>query len=63
MDQHGEIILYQTEDGITIIVVRFESETVWLTHQQMAELFQSSRTRFVGMCFSMGVFVDKYIYI
>ena len=47
MDQHGEIILYQTEDGLTKIDVRFEDETVWLTQQQMAELFQSSRSNIV----------------
>lgn len=47
MDQHGEIILYQTEDGLTKIDVRFEDETVWLTQQQMADLFQSSRSNVV----------------
>jgi hypothetical protein len=48
MNQHGEIILYQTEDGMTKIDVRFEDEMVWLTQQQMAELFQSSRSNIVG---------------
>ena len=47
MDEHGEIILYQTEDGLTKIDVHFEDETVWLTQQQMAELFQSSRSNIV----------------
>ena len=47
MNEHGEIILYQTEDGGTKIDVRFEGETVWLTQQQMAELFQSSRSNIV----------------
>lgn len=47
MNEHGEIILYQTEDGGTKIDVRFENETVWLTQQQMAELFQSSRSNIV----------------
>ena len=47
MNEHGEIILYQTEDGGTKIDVRFEDETVWLTQQQMAELFQSSRSNIV----------------
>lgn len=47
MNQHGEIILYQTEDGMTKIDVRFEDETVWLTQQQMAELFLSSRSNIV----------------
>lgn len=40
----GEIIIYQTENGDTKIDVRFVDETVWLTQQQMAELFHSSRT-------------------
>jgi len=43
----GEIVIYQTDDGNTKIDVRFVDETVWLTQQQMAELFQSSRTNIV----------------
>ena len=43
----GEIVIYQTEDGNTKLDVRFVDETVWLTQQQMAELFQSSRTNIV----------------
>ncbi len=45
--RQGEIIIYQTEDGKTKLDVRFVEETVWLTQQQMAELFQSSRTNIV----------------
>ena len=41
MDNYGEIIIYQTEDGLTKLDVRMEDETVWLTQQQMAELFQT----------------------
>ena len=37
-----EIILYQTEDGRTLVQCRFEDETVWLTQKLMAELFQIS---------------------
>ena len=47
MDNFGEIIIYQTEDGLTKLDVRMEDETVWLTQQQMAELFQTSRTNVV----------------
>ena len=47
MDNYGEIIIYQTEDGLTKLDVRMEDETVWLTQQQMAELFQTSRTNVV----------------
>lgn len=43
----GEIVIYQSENGDTKIDVRFVDETVWLTQQQMAELFQSSRTNIV----------------
>jgi hypothetical protein len=46
-DDHGEIIIYQTEDGLTNIEVKIQDETVWLTQQQMAELFQTSRTNVV----------------
>ena len=47
MENYGEIIIYQTEDGLTKLDVRMEDETVWLTQQQMAELFQTSRTNVV----------------
>jgi hypothetical protein len=38
--EKSEIIIYQTEDGTTKINVRLENNTVWLTQQHMAELFQ-----------------------
>lgn len=44
---NNDIVIYQSEDGQTKIDVRFENETVWLTQQQMAELFQTSRTNVV----------------
>ena len=43
----GDILIYQSENGLTRIDVRLEQETVWLTQQQMAELFQTSRTNVV----------------
>ena len=39
----GQFIVYQTEDGKLKIDVRFEGETVWLTQQHMAELFQTTK--------------------
>lgn len=36
---HGEIILYQSEDGRATLDVHLKDETVWLTMNQMAELF------------------------
>lgn len=44
---NGNIIIYQSEDGQTHIEVRMEDETVWLSQQQMSELFQTSRTNVV----------------
>ena len=43
----GEILIYQTDDGQTNIEVKIEDDTVWLTQQQMSELFQTSRTNVV----------------
>lgn len=40
----GQIILFQTQGGETKIEVRLSTETVWLTADQMAELFQRDRT-------------------
>ncbi|HAS57591.1 MAG TPA: cell filamentation protein Fic [Algoriphagus sp.] len=40
----SSILIYQTEDGKTKIETRLENETVWLTIDQMAELFQKSRS-------------------
>lgn len=35
----GEIIIYQTADGVTSLDVKLEQETIWLNRQQMADLF------------------------
>ncbi|MBD5388287.1 virulence RhuM family protein [bacterium] len=40
----GQIILYQTQGGQTKIEVRLANETVWLTADQMAELFQRNKS-------------------
>ena len=42
MDNRGEILLYQSEDGTVKIDVRMENETVWLNQKSMAELFQTT---------------------
>ena len=39
----GQFLVYQTQDGKLKIDVRFDGETVWLTQQQMAELFQTTK--------------------
>ncbi len=44
MNQYGEIIIYQTEDGLTKINVNMQGETVWLSLDQMADLFQRDKS-------------------
>ena len=41
---NGNILIYQSEDGRTHIDVRMEQETVWLTQQQLCELYQTSKS-------------------
>ena len=43
----SQFVIYQSEDGKIKLDVRFVDETVWLTQQQLAELFQTSRTNVV----------------
>ena len=47
MDDYGEILIYKSDDGLTNIDVRIQDDTVWLTQQQMADLFKTSRTNVV----------------
>lgn len=42
-DNHGELILYRTEDGRTEVHLRALDGTVWLTQAEMAELFDSTK--------------------
>lgn len=47
MENFGEILIYQSDDGLTNVEVKVQDDTVWLTQQQMADLFQTSRTNVV----------------
>ncbi len=47
MGADNQIVIYQTEDGLTKIEVRLENDSVWLSQQQMADLYQTSRTNVV----------------
>ncbi|MEG1934068.1 MAG: cell filamentation protein Fic, partial [Kiritimatiellia bacterium] len=44
MDNYGEMLIYQTEDGLTKIDVNLQDETVWLSQEQMADLFQRNKS-------------------
>ena len=60
MNDRGEIIIYQTEDGLAKITVSMRDETVWLSLDQMAELFQrdkSTISRHIKNVFSEGELV------
>lgn len=43
MEEKNEIIIYQSEDGKTRIDVKFTGETVWLSQQQLCELYGTSK--------------------
>ena len=43
-NDNGNIILYQTEDGKSRIELTLYNDTVWLTADQMAELFQRNKS-------------------
>ena len=43
-DNKSEIIIYQSEDGLTHIDVKIDNDTVWLTLDQMAALFDRDKS-------------------
>ena len=43
MDSYGEMLIYQTEDGLTKIDVNMYDETVWLSQAGMTQLFQTTK--------------------
>src|SRR3990172_9242891 len=44
VENKSQLIIYQTEDGQTKLQVKMEDETVWLTQDQMAELFEKAKS-------------------
>lgn len=44
MTNQGEIIIYETDDGLTKIDVKMVDETVWLTQAQLVELYRTSKS-------------------
>lgn len=60
--KHSDFILFKTEDEKISVDVRFEDETVWLTQEQMAALFERDRTvivKHIGNIFSEGELDEK----
>lgn len=44
MNQKSNMIIYTTEDGLAKIETTFDGDTVWLSIDQMAELFQRDKS-------------------
>lgn len=42
-NKNGDIVIYQLEDGLTQINVKLEDETLWLTQDQLVNLYQTSK--------------------
>ena len=64
MQDFGEIIIYRTEDGLTKINVNMQDETVWLSLEQMAELFardKSTVSRHIRNVFADGELVKNSV--
>ncbi|MDO5083372.1 MAG: cell filamentation protein Fic [Arachnia propionica] len=43
----GELLLHRRDDGTAALEVRLQDESLWLSQQQIAELFQTSRSNVV----------------
>lgn len=59
---HGEVVIYQTDDGKSRIDVMLENETVWLTQKQMAALYDRDKTvitRHIKNIFAEGELDEK----
>ena len=64
MEERGEIIIYQTEDGLAKLDVNMRDETVWLSLDQMAELFgrdKSTISRHIKNIFTEGELVREAV--
>ena len=59
MNENNNIVIYQLDDGKTKIDVKLKDETVWLSQQQMAELFSTSRTNVVEHINNIEEELDK----
>ena len=61
---NSEIFIYNTEDGLTKIEVMLENESVWLTLNQLAELFQRDKSvisRHIKNVFAEGELVRDLV--
>ena len=62
---NSELLIYQNQNGDIRIDVRLENETVWLTQEQMAQLFGKGRstiTEHIGNIFKEGELNEEVVY-
>lgn len=63
-NKNNQIIIYNTQDGQTKVEVQVNDETVWLTQDQMAELFDKGRstiTEHIQNVFREGELDEKVV--
>ena len=64
IENNSEIIIYEAHDGTTKLQVHLEDETVWLTQEQIAQLFGKGRTTItehIGNIFKEGELIEKEV--
>lgn len=64
MNPNTDLIIYTTDDGITKVKATFDGDTVWLSQEQMAELFQrdkSTISRHIRNIFTEGELDEKVV--
>ena len=64
MKKNNKLIIYKTEDGKIKIETNFKDETVWLTQEQIGELFQRDRSvisRHIKNIFAEGELEEKKV--
>lgn len=63
-NEHGEIVIYQTKDGQSLLEVHLGKETVWLTQAQMTALFERDKktiSEHIRNVFKEGELVEKAV--
>ena len=64
MNTNTELIIYTTDDGVTKVEATFDGDTVWLSQEQMGELFQrdkSTISRHIRNIFIEGELDEKVV--
>ena len=52
----NNIIIYQDEDGVTKVSVKFSDEDIWLTQNQIAEIYKTTKQ-------NISLHINNYIKI